>query len=246
MKRVVAIIQARCGSTRLPGKVMSKLAGKPVVWHIIERVKRVKNIDDIVVATTVSRKDDRLIDYLKRIGVRYFRGSEKNVLDRFIKAAKRFDADIVVRICADSPLIEPTEIKKMITRLLKENADYVLVRPRVKCIHEGFEVVNVDALKKQLSFSGANYVKEHVTIYIRERPERFKIAYYTPMKDFQREGPKLSVDTPADLRFMRKVYRRLYRPGEIVDLKQVIRLIDKDAWLRRHNLWQYNSKCPQA
>lgn len=233
MKRVVAIIQARCGSKRTPGKVMLKLAGKPIVWHIIERLKRVKNIDDIVVATTVSRKDDRLVDYLKRIEVRYFRGSEEDVLGRFIKAAKRFDVDVVVRICADSPLIEPAEIKKMIDRLLKENVDYVLVRSDLKCIHEGFEVVSLEALKKQLSLSDANYVKEHVTIYIRERPERFKIAYYTPMEDFQREGPKLSVDTPTDLKFMRKVYRRLYRPGEIVDLKQVIRLVDKDPELRR-------------
>lgn len=226
-KRVVAIIQARMSSSRLHGKILMDLAGKPLLWHVIDRLKRVKGLDAIVVATTTNTQDDSLVDYLQKMKVQYFRGSEDDVLNRFILTAQQFHADVIVRVCSDSPLIEPQEIDKMVSALLSGNADYVMAKPGLLCMHEGFEVVTLTALQKQLKFSQEHYVKEHVTSYIREHPSPFKIAYFTPEKEYRRKGFRLSVDTMDDLRFMREIYGHLYREGTIVHLKDAISLLSK-------------------
>ncbi len=227
-KKVVAIIQARMSSSRLPNKVLMKLSGKPIVWHIIERLRRSKNVNEIIVATTINKEDDKLVEYLESLNVKYFRGLEDDVLNRFILAAEKFDADIVVRICCDSPLIDPEEIDKMISVIYKDNSDYVLVKQGVKCIHEGMEVVSLEALRKQLDFSQEGYVKEHVTIYIRENPEKFKISYFEPTLRFQRDGFRLSIDNSADFKFMQEIYKQFYLDERnIVGLREVIDFLDK-------------------
>ena len=233
--RPIAIIQARMGSTRLPGKVLMDLCGRPVIWHIIERLKRAKNIDEIVVATTNNRNDDKLTEYLKGIGVNVFRGSEDDVLDRFIRAAERFKADIVVRICSDSPLIEPAEIDKCVAAMIRDKADYVMTEAGIKCLHEGFEAVSLEALKKQLGFSHEKWVKEHVTLFIRENPESFRITHWVPDDAFQKEGFRMSMDEESDLLFMRKIYEKLYKEGDIVDLKDAIRLLENNPEIRNMN-----------
>lgn len=107
MKKVVAIIQARMGATRLPGKILMDIAGKPMLCHVIERMKQSKNVDSIVVATTTKEEDKAVLELAKECGIKIFAGSEDDVLDRFYQATKKFGADVIVRITVDCPIIDP-------------------------------------------------------------------------------------------------------------------------------------------
>ena len=235
MKKVVAIIQARMGSTRLPGKVLMDIAGKPMLQHIIERLELVKNIDEIVVATSTSEDDNKILDFAKTLGVVGFAGDESNVLKRYIDAAETVNADIVVRVTGDAPLINPNTIERLISSAVDQNADYAICNPEIPIIHEGFEVVSLDALKKVLQIANQDYIKEHVTIYLKENPEFVKTVYIEAEDEFKRRGYRFSVDTLADLKFIREIYERLYKEGEIVDLHDVIELLDKEPEIKQIN-----------
>lgn len=123
-KKVVAIIQARMGSKRKPGKSMADLAGKPLLYRFIERVVRAKTLDEIVLATTRKKEDDVLVGISKELNISFFRGSENDLIDRYYQAAKQFKADIVVRLCADNPVIEPGEIDRIVEYHLQSDNDF--------------------------------------------------------------------------------------------------------------------------
>jgi len=152
MKNVVAIIQARMGSTRLPGKVMLPIVGNPMLWHIIERTKRCEKVDSIAVATTTIQEDKAVIKVANKCGVETFIGKENDVLDRYYQAAKEFNADVIVRITADCPLISPDTIDKMVTLCLKENADYICGHPNYPSIEHGMEVMSFSTLEKTKNY----------------------------------------------------------------------------------------------
>ena len=124
MSRIVAIIQARVGSKRLPRKVLKKVVGRPVLWHIIQRLKKTVTINEIIVATTVKEVDKPIIKIAIEAGVKTFAGSEEDVLDRYYHAAKTYEANIIVRITADNPLIDPAEVDKIVTCYLNDDFDY--------------------------------------------------------------------------------------------------------------------------
>ena len=159
MKKVVAIIQARMGSTRLPGKVLKEISGKPMLWHVIERVKRCKEIDNIVIATTSKDEDKAIIYIAEKCGVETYAGSENDVLDRYYQAAKKVNADVIIRITADCPLINPTTIDEMINICLNENIEYVCGYPNIPSIEEGMEVISLPALEKVKSLGTDDYQK---------------------------------------------------------------------------------------
>ena len=235
MKKVVAIIQARMGSTRLPGKVLMDIAGKPMLQHIVERLKLVKNIDEIVIATSTSEDDKKILDFAKTLGVVGFAGNESNVLKRYIDAAETVNADIVVRVTGDAPLIDPNTIERLISSAVNQNADYAICDPKIPVIHEGFEVVSLNALKKILQIANQDYIKEHVTIYLTENPDFVKTVYIEAEDEFKRTGYRFSVDTLADLRFIREIYKRLYKEGEIVNLHDVIELLEREPEIKQIN-----------
>lgn len=232
MKKTIAIIQARTGSTRLPGKIFMDLAGKPLIWHVIDRLKRVKNLDGIAIATSAKRQDDKVEEYAKTQNIPCFRGSEEDVLDRYIGAAEMLGADNVVRITCDAALIDPEEIEKMIELQSKEDSDYVGYDYNTKHVYEGFEVIKLSTLKKIRDFTNEKYYREHVTIYVRENPEFAKVAFLPVDEKFLKSNYnksfKLSVDTPEDLQFMAKIYKALYKDGEIVDLGKALDLIKEN------------------
>ena len=236
MKKVVAIIQARMGSTRLPGKVLIDIVGKPMLWHVIERVKGCKNVDSIVVATT-SRDEDRGVIKLAEGcgGVDTFAGSEDDVLDRYYQAAKKFGADVIVRITADCPLINPSTIDEMIDLCLKENAEYICGHPTIPSIEQGIEVVSLPALEKVKNLATEDYQKEHVTLFIRENPELFKIMTIEPQPIFRRADMRLTVDDTNDLKLMREIYNRLHKKEGSIDLRDVVKLLNENPELKEIN-----------
>ncbi len=234
-KNVVAIIQARISSTRLPGKVTLPIVGKSMLWHIVERAKRCKKVDSIVVATTTNQEDKAVIKIANKCGVETFAGKENDVLDRYYQAAKKFSADIIVRITADCPLINPDTIDKMVTLCLKENADYICGHPDFPSIEHGMEVMSFSTLEKVKNIAIKDYQKEHVTIYIKENPELFKIVAFIPKIIFQRKDMRLTVDTKEDLKLMQKIYNRLYKKNEIIDIEDVVRLLINNPELKKIN-----------
>jgi len=235
-KKVVAIIQARMGSTRLPGKVMLPIVGKPMLWHIIERAKRCKKVDSIVVATTTNQEDKAVTNLAEKYETGSFAGDEDNVLKRYYEAAKKFSADIIVRITADCPLINPTTIDEMIDLCLEENADYICGHPNFPSIEQGVEVFSFIALEKTKNMATKDYQREHVTIYIKENPNLFRIVTIIPKKIFQRKDMRLTVDTIEDLRLMREIYDRLYKENEIIKIDNVVSLLEDNPDLKKINM----------
>lgn len=241
--KVVAVIQARMTSTRLPGKVLLPLAGKPVLWHVIHRLRKCRNVDEIAIATTENAADDRLVSFAAEMGVAIVRGSEEDVLSRFLLAARELDADVVVRVCSDSPLIDPEVLDQLIDILIKEDADYCMGDPSVPTIHEGFCPVTRTALEWLGREAGEDpAAREHVTTYIHLYPEHFRIASAPVDPAHCFKGARLSVDTPADLAFLEEVHRRLQvEPGEI-DVADLVTLLKQEPQLLEINAHVYQKK----
>ncbi|MEM2679660.1 MAG: glycosyltransferase family protein [Candidatus Hadarchaeales archaeon] len=232
MRKTVAIIQARVGSTRLPGKVLKEICGKPMLWYVIERVKRARLINEIVVATTTNAEDDEIVKIAEQCRVKTFRGSEDDVLDRYYRAAKEFKADVVVRITADCPLIDPEIVDKTVEFFLKGDFDYVsnTVRPTFP---DGLdvEVFSFDALKKAWENATKLSEREHVTPYIRKHPEKFKIGSFEAEHDLSHL--RWTVDREEDLRFVREVYERIGK--EIFHMQDVLELLREHPELAEIN-----------
>lgn len=226
MKKVVAIIQARLESKRLPDKVLLDISGKSMLWHVIERTKQCQTVDQIVVATSTSHENEKILEEVSKCGIEGYAGSEHNVLDRFYQAAKKYQADVIVRITADCPLIHPPTIDKMVEACINENVDYVCFHPDIPTIETGTEAVTFQALEKTLAEASEDYHQEHVTIYIREHPDRYQMSTITPEPFSQRKDFRLTVDKEHDLQLIREIYRRLYKNGEIIPLEKVITLLE--------------------
>ncbi len=226
MGKVVIVIQARVASSRLPGKVLEPVCSKPLLWHVIERAKRCQKANQIVVATPMTRDDLQVVSIADECGVTSFQGSEHDVLERFYEAAGLNLADVVVRMTADCPLIHPETVDSMVKLLEDEKADYVCVDPQFPGLETGVEVLTFDALEKAHRLAVKDYQKEHVTLYIREHPEAFKIALYQADPLFRRKDIRITVDEPQDLVLIRHLYDTLYQEAEIIDLRKVVSYLD--------------------
>jgi spore coat polysaccharide biosynthesis protein SpsF len=203
--KIAAIIQARMGSTRLPGKVLREVGGKPILQILVNRIKRCKQIDSIVIATTEREEDDKIIELAKKLGVKWYRGSEDDVLKRFIDASRAVKADIVIRVTADNPLTDPKWMDSLIEAHLKNRADYT--RCTGVILGTAVEVVNRVILEKIYPIAEQAEYREHVTYYIYTHPELFK----THTVDFGLNCPhlRLTVDTEEDLELMKRLYEGL-------------------------------------
>ena len=236
-KKISAIIQARVTSTRLPGKVLMNIEGKPMLWHVINRLKFSKELDDIILAIPDTKENDILEKFAKDNKVKYFRGSEEDVLSRYYKTAKEFKCDVMVRITSDCPLIDPEIIDLVIEEHLNFKADYssnTLKRTFPRGLDT--EVFNFDILEKSYKKAKENYQREHVTPYIYEHPEIFKLQNIEAEKELYRPELRWTVDTKEDLELVREVYRHLYKPQKIFYTKDIIDLSDKYSELMKINI----------
>ena len=208
-KKVVAIIQARMGSSRLPGKVLTRIGPKTLLGIILHRVSQSKRLDDIVVATTLEDSDDVLCAWLEENNQKYFRGDTKDVLDRYWNCAKTHNADIIVRITGDDPLKDPELIDECVeTFLSTHDLDYLSnnIKPTYP---EGLdiEVFSFESLNRAYCEANLASEREHVTPYIWKNSNLFKL--------FSIEGPtdeshhRWTVDHPVDLLFINKVLEKI-------------------------------------
>ena len=206
--RVVAIIQARMGSTRLPGKVLLDLAGEPMLARVVNRTQRVQALDEVVVATTMKSDDDAIVDLCDERVWPCFRGSEEDVLDRYYHAAIAHQADVVVRITSDCPLIEPEIVDRVVREFLdlQPRLDYACnVLPR-RTFPRGLdtEVMLFDVLEQAWCEDRNPAWREHVTPYIQRNHDLFRI--HGVMNGVDYSHIRWTVDTPEDLAFVRRIY----------------------------------------
>jgi spore coat polysaccharide biosynthesis protein SpsF len=206
--RVVGIIQARMGSTRLPGKVLKDICGETMLARVVRRVQRARTLSQVIVATTISPADDLLVAECKRLEVTVFRGAEQDVLDRYYWAAQANLAEAVVRITSDCPLIDPGVVDQVVYAFLSAEPDYAsntLERTYPRGLD--IEVMAAASLERAWREAREFYQRVHVTPYFYENPNLFCLLSVKAESDYS--GYRLTVDTPEDLVFVQKVYARL-------------------------------------
>ena len=220
------------GSTRLPGKVLTDIHGHAMLWYVVQRTRAAETLDEVVVATTTEPADDAIVAFCREHGVGCFRGSEEDVLDRYYQAARDHNAQVVVRITSDCPLIDPEVVDKTVRAFLVEQPDYAsncVVRTYPRGLDT--EVMTFRAL--ELAWGGARqaYQRSHVTPYIYENPGQFRVLSVTGDEDYS--ANRWTVDALEDLEFVGAVYDRL--EGEGFLWSDVVRLLEREPELAEIN-----------
>ena len=224
--KIVAIVQARMGSSRLPGKVLADVCGKPLLHYVVSRVRQARTLSLFAVATSDHPTDDVVEKYCQINGVPYFRGNEDDVLDRYYRAAKHFQANVIVRLTADCPLLDPAIIDKVVETFMTGKFDYCS-NTQQPSYPDGLdtEVFTWDALARSWQEAHLRSEREHVSTYITKNPCRFRIGSVKHDQDLSRL--RWTVDEPQDLDLIREIYRHL--PN-----KENFRLDDVLALYREH------------
>ncbi|MBL8050098.1 MAG: glycosyltransferase family protein [Anaerolineales bacterium] len=250
--KVVAIIQGRMSSSRLPGKILADIAGQPMLSRVMIRTSRAKTLDEVIFATTTDASDDPVAEYCDFAGLDYTRGSQFDVLDRYYQTALQVKADVVVRITADCPVIDSELIDDVVNTLIEDEYDFVCNRlppPHERTYPIGLDVeaCTFKVLKKAWKDAKEPQHREHVMPYFYEEvklsavsgqrsegvsPRGFKVALLNHVTDFG--DYRWTVDTPEDLEFMREVYKRFYGRDDFT-WKEVLDLVHDNPELAKIN-----------
>jgi spore coat polysaccharide biosynthesis protein SpsF len=231
----VAIVQAHLGSTRLPGKVLLPIGGQTMLERVYHRVRQCHEIDDVVVATSTLPSDDRLVEFCQQRGMPAFRGSDSDVLQRYVDAARWCGADVCVRITSDCPLIDPTVADHIVRQFqscspLPDYASNKIAPSYPRGLDT--EVFRTAALLRVAQEARLPYHRVHVTPYFYEHPERFALLNVAHPHDLS--AKRWTVDTPEDLAFVRAVFERLGNGNEF-SWQDVLRVLDHDPELEQLN-----------
>lgn len=226
--KIVAIIQARMGSTRLPGKVLRQVLEKPLLVYQLERVARAKLIDEMIVATTERRIDDPIVLLCQALGIAYYRGSENDVLNRYFEAASFINAEVVVRLTSDCPLIDPEQIDKVIKSYLLSPHELLYVSNILKrSFPRGMdtEVFSFKALKLANQKAKTKSDREHVTRYMVNNPYTFHLANVTNNKDYSYH--RWTVDAIEDFILIKRIIETVYPTQPYFTMEDIIALLEK-------------------
>jgi len=237
-QRAVALVQARMSSSRLPGKVLLDLAGRPTIMHLCDRLNAVDGLDDLVVVTTSHPTDDPLVSYLESQGIASFRydGPIDDLLGRYIGAGEAHNADIVLMVCGDCPLFDPDTAARMIARLREHpDAEYVSIEPQT--LEGGVACLRLSTYQRIDREGAEGPYREHATLRIMKHPDEFNIVSIAPDPAFAdvSRAHRFWLDTEADYQFLSTLYERLHVPGELVDFRDVLTLLDNEPKLKKIN-----------
>lgn len=234
--KVVATIEARMTSSRLPGKILLPILGKPTLELLIERLLRVKRIDEIVVATTTNNSDDVVEELAHNLGVGCYRGSEDDVLDRVLKAARLYQADIIVEITADCPLIDPETIDILLDIYLRNSYDYVSNTLK-QTYPNGLDsqVFSLKTLEEVASLTQDPVDHEHVSLYIYEHPEHYSLYNLESKLDERYWDLRLTVDTKEDFDLIKNIFEELYPHNPSFNLDDILNYLDHNPQLLNIN-----------
>lgn len=232
--RIVAIVQARMGSTRLPGKVLKEVNGKPLLAYQIERMEKVSLIDQLVIATTPNGNEG-IVNLCNELGIDYFIGSESDVLARYYHAAQKYKADVVVRLTSDCPLIDPIIINNVIQMYLDNEYDYVS-NTQLRTFPRGMdtEVFSMEILTEAFMNASLEYEREHVTPYFYLNLTKYTIGQYT-LERKDHSNLRLTVDTPEDLELISILINDLYPKNPDFDLDMMLEKLTKEPALIKIN-----------
>jgi spore coat polysaccharide biosynthesis protein SpsF len=235
--KVVAIIQARLNSTRLHGKILLEVNGKSMLEILIERVKKAKKINEIIIATTENNDDDIIEDFCEKRKIKCVRGSEEDVLGRYFLAAKLTNATIIVRITSDNPLIDPIIIDQAITIFNENEYDFVsnyVPPPRTYPDGMAVEVFSFQALNEANDKAKKPSEREHVTFFIWKQPEKFFIHRFDYVKNISKY--RFTLDYPEDYEVIKPIIAELYSKNPDFKLEDIINWIDKRPQIKKLNM----------
>jgi len=233
---VLIIIQARMSSQRLSGKILMNLEGKPVLEHIINFLRFSKLHDKIIVATTREPGDDKVQELCTKLHVDCFRGSEENVLNRYYECAELFKGNLIVRITADNPLIDPTLVDNVIKVCKDSDCDYAS-----NMINQTYplgylvEVMTFSTLKKIHNNQHDLLSREHVTYHIRKYPHLYSVKQIETSSSLARPKWRLTFDYPEDFKLISEIFSKLYKPNSYIAYESVVKYLDKNKHLLKIN-----------
>ena len=231
---ILAIIQARTGSTRLPGKVLIKIEGKTVINHVIDRVSKSNNVDKVIVATTLSEGDLELVKEVSSLGHLVFCGSENDVLDRFYQVAKVYKPSHIVRITADCPVIDPKVIDLVISQHLESNADYTsnTLEAPYPAGHD-VEIFSFEAFTKAWKEAKLASEREHVTPFIKLDESAFSINKVLSNDDLS--NMRWTLDEKEDLELITIIFKELYSEDKLFSMEDILGLYEQNENLKNIN-----------
>lgn len=235
MTQVLAMLQARCSSSRLPGKVLKPLLGTPMILRQIERLQRSRHIDDLIVVTSVEASDDPLAALCLSAGVKLFRGSLHDVLDRFYQASLKFPSQHIVRATADCPLTDAGVIDAVIEMHVSGDYDYSS-NVITQTFPDGLdiEIVRSPCLHEAWAQASLPSQREHVTPFFYSQPQRFRLGSYCGKQDYS--GLRWTVDEAADFTFVEQVYQALYADNPAFAMVDVLTLLHRQPQLQGINM----------
>jgi spore coat polysaccharide biosynthesis protein SpsF len=234
MPKVLAIVQARMGSNRFPGKVLRTILGRPILWYVVERARQARRVDELIVATSALSGDDPIEGFCRDNGTPVWRGSEHDVLERFHTAAQHFGGEWILRITSDCPLLDPALVDALIDAVRNAGADYGGLDD--SCYPDGFnaEVFTYAALERAFRGARKRSEREHVTPYFKSNPGLFRCLPYGSKRTSAEQGfPQLhnlnhmllSLDEPYDLEVLTAIIKRLYDRVPRFSLQDVLTLV---------------------
>ncbi len=230
--KILAIVQARMDSTRLGGKILRILGDREVLWHVVDRSRRIRQVDQVVVATTVKPTDDVTASFCRDNGIDCFRGSDEDVLDRFYGAAREYGADHIVRITADCPVLDPVIVEGIIDAYFREGYD--VCRPGTEfpdgldCAIFSFAVLE-DTWKNATLPSD----REHISPYMERHTDRYRVGMVDTLTGLGHH--RWTLDEPEDYQFLQELFKRLYRPGEVFLTADILAVLEREPELIKIN-----------
>lgn len=233
---VNAIIQARCGSSRFPNKVFAEIDGKPLLWHVVDRLRYSTLIDRIIIATTTNSKDNSIAKWCEQEQVDCFRGSEEDVLNRYYSASLAFPSDVIVRITADDPFKEPSVVDEVIRVLLNEDKDLV-TNNYPPSFPEGLdcEAFTFSALETMEKTTYDSFEREHVTQYIYHNPDKFRIG--NVVSERQLSTYRWTIDNQEDYEMVKAIYaHRKRKESGILLMNEILEIINENPEIAQINL----------
>jgi len=229
MPKVVAIVQARMGSSRLPNKVLMDIIGKPLLWHIVNRLRYARLIDDIIIAAANSERDNAIVDFAKENKIACYTGSENDLVDRIYKASKYSDADVIVRITADCPLVDPVLVDKVIGVFLDGEGKFDFVsntNPRTYPDGLDVEVFSFKALERVWKEVTDLHMREMIVLNFLEHTEKYRLGKVVYKEDLSQL--RWTVDYQEDFDFVKEIYKRLYQVGKPFLMGDILELLRRN------------------
>ena len=230
--KIVATIEARMNSSRLPGKVLLKAKDKSMLEILVERLEQVKSIDDVIVATTINPKDDEIVDLCKNIGWKFYRGSEQDVMGRVIEAARYINAELIVEITADCPIIDPNIIEQIINIYIANKVDYV-GNAKIRSYPDGMDtqVFSLKTLEKSYEMTDNKIDREHVTLHIRNNPNIFSQINVIASPDIYYPELGLTLDEWDDYLLIKAIIENFYNTNKFFKCSDIINFLNNNKSL---------------